>query len=102
MDSGSIAAIAALIVAMVALLVAVAQVVQQYIGTAYLMRKCDSSVYGPLPGRGRRIWFWHQLRFKVLYSIPQISLTPELWPEMYRSSCESSQSPQKLMSDQEG
>lgn len=86
MDSGTIAAVAALSVVVITLVVAFAQVVQQYIGTAGLMRKCDSTVYGPLPGRGRRVWIWRQLRYKVLYSSPHISLTAELWPEIFQSS----------------
>jgi hypothetical protein len=27
------------------------------------------------------------MRFKVLYASPRISLTVELWPEMYQASC---------------
>jgi hypothetical protein len=80
MDAGTISAIAALVVAVVALVIAVAQVAQQYIATADLMRKCDSIVYGYLPGKGRGVWVMRQLRFKVVYSIPQISLPAELWP----------------------
>lgn len=87
MDSGTIAAIVALFVAAIALLVAFAQVAQQYIATADLIRKCDSTVYGPLPGKGRRVWKWRQMRFKVFYASPHISLTVELWPGMYRASC---------------
>ena len=80
MDDGTIAAIVALVVALIALLVAFAQVIQQYVATADLMRKCGSIVYGPLPGKGRRVWVVRQLRFKVVYSIPQISLRADLWP----------------------
>jgi hypothetical protein len=86
MDSGTIAAIVALVVAGIALLVAFAQLAQQYIGTASLIRKCDSIVYGLLPGSGRRVWIWRQMRFKVYYASPCISLTAELWPELYRHS----------------
>jgi hypothetical protein len=80
MALADIVAIAALVVALVAGLVAVAQVAQQYLGTAALIRKCDSIVYGPLPGRGKREFVLRQLRFKVVYSIPQISLSESLWP----------------------
>jgi hypothetical protein len=47
-----------------ALLVACAQDVQQYVATADLMRKCDSIVYGPLPGKGHRLWVLKQLKSK--------------------------------------
>lgn len=79
MGLSDIAAIAALVVALVAALVAFAQVSQRYLGTADLIRKCDSIVYGPPPGKGRRMFVLRQLRFKVLYSIPQISLLEKLW-----------------------
>src|SRR6266536_4003340 len=98
MDSGTIAAIVALFVAAIALLVAFAQVAQQYIATADLIRKCDSTVYGPLPGKGRRVWKWRQMRFKVFYASPHISLTAELWPEMYRASCGGSDRSRDLLS----
>jgi hypothetical protein len=53
MDSGAVAAIVALFVTAMALVVAFAQVAQQYIATADFIRKCDSTVYGPLPGKGQ-------------------------------------------------
>ena len=87
MDAGTIAAIVALVVALFALLVAFAQVIQQYVATADLMRKCDSIVYGPLPGKGRRVWVVRQLHFKVVYSIPQISLRPDLSQVMNCIAC---------------
>jgi hypothetical protein len=79
MDPGTISAIVALAVALIALLVAFAQVAQQYVSTAQLMRKCDSIVFGSLPGGGKRIWVGRQLRFKVVYSMPQISIDARLW-----------------------
>ena len=74
LDAGTISAVAALVIA-------VAQVLQQYFVTGQLIRLCDSVVYGPLPGQGRRIWEPSQFRFRVVYSIPQISLDASLWPD---------------------
>ena len=73
MDSGDAASLVALIVALFALFVALAQVTQQYFATAQNMRKCDKSVWGPLPGHsGRRVWTWHQFRFRIVYDMPNI------------------------------
>jgi hypothetical protein len=80
METADVAAIAALVVAVVALITALAQALQQYFITGQLIRMCDSVVFGPLPGQGRRIWQFSQFRFRVLYSIPQISLRADLWP----------------------
>lgn len=79
MDSDVIAAIAALVVAFVAFLVASAQAVQQYLVSGQLIRLCDSVVYNQMPGQGHRIWQFSQFRFRVVYSIPQIHLLPDLW-----------------------
>lgn len=79
-DASTAATIAALVVAILAMLVALSQVVQQYLFTGQLIRLCDSVVYGKMPGRGRRVWQLNQLRFRVVYSIPQVSLRKELWP----------------------
>lgn len=79
-DASTAATIAALVVAILAMLVAVSQVVQQYFLTGQLIRLCDAVVYGKMPGRGRRVWQLNQLRFRVVYSIPQVSLRKELWP----------------------
>ncbi|RTE83589.1 hypothetical protein BHE90_001851 [Fusarium euwallaceae] len=79
-DASSISAVVALVLAVFALLVAVAQALQQYLYTGQLIRLCDSVVFGPLPGQGRRIWQLSQFRFLVVYSIPQISLPADLWP----------------------
>lgn len=96
MSLADITAVAALAIALVAALVAFAQVAQQYIGTASLLRKCDSIVYGPLPGRGRREFYLRQLRFKVVYSIPQISISEDLWPNRTNQSPLYSNATQKL------
>lgn len=80
MDASTIAALAALAIAVFAFFVTIAQVIQQYFITGQLIRICDSVVYGPMPGQGRRIWEGSQFRFRVVYSIPQISLRSDLWP----------------------
>lgn len=80
LDASTAATIAALVVAILAMLVAVTQAVQQYFVTGQLIRLCDSVVYGKMPGRGRRVWQMSQLRFRVVYCIPQVSLHRDLWP----------------------
>ena len=80
MDASTAAAVVAILVALLALLVALAQVLQQYFITGQLIRICDSVVYGPMPGQGRRIWEPSQFRFRVVYSIPQIGLPATLFP----------------------
>ncbi|KAL8736087.1 MAG: hypothetical protein Q9181_002562 [Wetmoreana brouardii] len=72
-------AIAALVVALAALFVALAQAIQQYLVSGQLIRLCDSVVYNQMPGQGHRIWQFSQFRFRVVYSIPQIRLLPEVW-----------------------
>lgn len=79
-DAATASAVAAVVVALIALLVAVAQATQQYLITGQLIRLCDSVVFGPMPGQGRRVWHFSQFRFRVIYSIPQISLESHLWP----------------------
>jgi len=80
MDPATASAIAALVVAALAFLVAFAQSAQQYFITGQLIRLCDRVVFGDLPGHGRRVWEMSQLRFRVVYEIPQIGIAPELWP----------------------
>ncbi|KAB5542494.1 hypothetical protein GE09DRAFT_244276 [Coniochaeta sp. 2T2.1] len=80
MDAGTNAAIAALVVAMLAFVVAFAQALQQYFITGQLIRLCDSVVFGDLPRHGRRVWQMSQLRFRVVYEIPQVGTDPRLWP----------------------
>jgi hypothetical protein len=79
-DPSTIASVTALIVAVMAIIIALAQTLQQYFVTGQLIRICDSVVFGPMPGQGRRVWQPSQFRFRVLYSIPQISLSTDLWP----------------------
>jgi hypothetical protein len=79
-DSGDIAAWAALAAALLALVVALAQATQQYVATAQNMRKCEKSVWGPMPGHaGRRMWVWHQLRFRIVFDMPNIFIPTEYW-----------------------
>ncbi|KAJ8129936.1 hypothetical protein O1611_g3697 [Lasiodiplodia mahajangana] len=80
LDAATASAVAALVVAIIALFVAIAQATQQYLITGQLIRLCDSVVFGPMPGQGRRVWQFSQFRFRVIYSIPQISLDTNLWP----------------------
>ncbi|MCJ1261110.1 hypothetical protein MMC22_000974 [Lobaria immixta] len=91
-DASTDAAVAALLVAFVALIVTSAQAVQQYLASGQLIRICDSVVYGKMPGQGRRIWEFSQFRFRVVYSIPQISLPLSLWSDI----------PSHALSDEEG
>ncbi|CAN9148697.1 unnamed protein product, partial [Alternaria alternata] len=79
-DPSTIVSVTALIAAFIAMVIALAQAVQQYFITGQLIRICDSVVFGPMPGQGRRVWQLSQFRFRVLYSIPQISLSTDLWP----------------------
>ncbi|KAK4163207.1 hypothetical protein QBC43DRAFT_320176 [Cladorrhinum sp. PSN259] len=79
-NPSAIASVAALIIAILAMIIALAQAIQQYFITGQLIRICDSVVFGPMPGQGRRVWQLSQFRFRVLYSIPQISIKSSLWP----------------------
>ncbi|KAL9038310.1 MAG: hypothetical protein Q9180_003216 [Flavoplaca navasiana] len=81
MDPSTAAAIAAVAIAVLAFVVAFAQVLQQYFATATLLRLCDSVVYGPLPGHGRRVWQAGQFRFRIIYTLPQLRLEKRLWDE---------------------
>lgn len=78
-DASTISAVAALAVSFFALLIAAAQAIQQYFITGQLIRLCDSVVYGPFPGTGRRVWQMSQFRFRVLYTMPKFGLAPSLW-----------------------
>ena len=79
LDVSTASAIVAVVIAVTALVVALAQVVQQYLVTGQLIRICDSVVYGKMPGQGHRVWEFSQFRFRVVYSIPQISIPAEFW-----------------------
>ncbi|KAI4222110.1 MAG: hypothetical protein L6R36_006393 [Xanthoria steineri] len=88
MDSSTAAAIAAVAIAVLAFVVALAQVLQQYFVTGSLLRLCDSTVYGSLPGRGRRIWQTNQFRFRVVYTLPQLRLERGFWDVDYHDGVE--------------
>ena len=60
-------ALVALVVAVVALVVAAARLTQQFMATAYVIRKCDRIVTGGLTKGGIRQWYWRQFRFTVNY-----------------------------------
>ena len=60
-------ALVALVVAAVALVIALTQLAQQLLATAYVIRKCDSIVTGTLTKGGSRQWHWRQFRFTVIY-----------------------------------
>lgn len=80
MDSSLIAAWVGLMVALAALVIAAAQAVQQYVATAQSMRKCEKSVWGPMPGHsGRRVWVWSQFRFRIVFQMPNIFIPTEYW-----------------------
>lgn len=81
MDAATVVAVLALLVACIALLVASAQVIQQYFQTGQLIRLCDSVVFGPMPGQGRRVWQTSQFRFRIMYAVPQISILSSIWPD---------------------
>lgn len=79
-DSGTIAAWAALAAALLALVVALAQAAQQYAATAQDMKRCERSVWGPMPGyAGRRVFLWRQLRFRIVFDVPNIFIPTEYW-----------------------
>ena len=88
MDSSTAAAIAAVAIAVLAFVVALAQVLQQYFVTGSLLRLCDSTVYGSLPGRGRRIWQTNQFRFRFVYTLPQLRLERGFWGVDYNDGVE--------------
>ena len=77
MDTQTAAAIAAIVIAVLAMMIALGQVVQQYASSGHQYRLCDSVVYGGetgLPGMGRRVWSFDQLRFRVVYDVPAFRL----------------------------
>ncbi|KAK4085170.1 uncharacterized protein Triagg1_160 [Trichoderma aggressivum f. europaeum] len=79
-DSGTMAAWAALAAALLALVVALAQAAQQYAATAQDMKKCERSVWGPMPGyAGRRVFLWRQIRFRIVFDVPNIFIPTEYW-----------------------
>ncbi|KAL9577226.1 MAG: hypothetical protein Q9212_006504 [Teloschistes hypoglaucus] len=80
------AALAALIVAAVALLIASAQLTQQLLSTAYVIRKCDRIVTGGLTRGGTRHFHWRQFRFTVKYQTLQFALPLSVYASLDISS----------------
>lgn len=76
------AALVALVVAVVALVVASAQLTQQLLATAYVLRKCDSIVTGGLTEGGTRQWHWRQFRFTVKYQAVVFTLPRALYASL--------------------
>ncbi len=72
-------ALVALVVAVVALFVAVAQLTQQVMATAYVIRKCDRIVTGGLTKGGVRQWHWRQFRFTVNYQAIVFALPASIY-----------------------
>ena len=72
-------ALVALVVAVVALVVAAAQLTQQVMATAYVIRKCDRIVTGGLIKGGTRQWHWRQLRFTVNYQAIVFALPASIY-----------------------
>lgn len=72
-------ALAALVIAIVALAVAFAQLTQQVMATAYVIRKCDRIVTGGLTKGGIRQWHWRQFRFTVKYQAIVFALPASIY-----------------------
>ena len=80
------AALAALVVAAVALVIASAQLAQQILATAYVIRKCDRIVTGGLTKGGTRQWHWRQFRFTVKCQTVVFSLPVQVYNSLGLSS----------------
>lgn len=76
------AALAALVIAVVALVVATAQLTQQVMATAYVIRKCDRIVTGGLTKGGIRKWHWRQFRFTVQYQAIVFALPASIYSSL--------------------
>lgn len=81
-DSSTIAAIAALAVAAVPLIVAVGQMTQQLLATAYVIRECDRIVMGGLTKGGTRQWHWRQFRYTVKYQAISFAFPRQLYASL--------------------
>ncbi|KAL8792340.1 MAG: hypothetical protein Q9195_005043 [Heterodermia aff. obscurata] len=75
-------ALVALVVAAVALVIALTQLAQQLLATAYVIRKCDSIVTGTLTRGGTRQWHWRQFRFTVKYQSIVFTLPPSVYSSL--------------------
>lgn len=77
LNTEEIVAITALIVATFAFLVAIGQILGQYLNTADGFRRCQQQVIGGWAHKTRRQFRWQQFRFEVLYTTPRIAIVPE-------------------------
>ena len=77
-----IASIVALVIAVVALIIAAAQLTQQVLATAYVLRKCDRIVTGGLIAGGKRKWHWRQCRFTVRYQSLIMTLPESIYSSL--------------------
>ncbi|KAL8705959.1 MAG: hypothetical protein Q9201_000953 [Fulgogasparrea decipioides] len=93
------AALAALVVAAAALIIASAQLTQQLLATAYVIRKCDRIVTGGLTVGGRRQWHWRQFRFTVKYQSLVFTLPQSVYESLGVSSTVRVDSPSKEVWD---
>ena len=75
-------ALVALVVAAVALVIALTQLAQQLLATAYVIRKCDSIVTGTLTKGGSRQWHWRQFRFTVIYQSIVFTLPSSVYRDL--------------------
>ena len=69
-------ALTALIISLVALVVAVGQILQQYVATADGYRRCLPSVMGRWGTKSERRWRPMEFRFETIYYVPSISVGP--------------------------
>lgn len=92
-----VAALAALIVAAVALVVALAQLTQQLLATAYVIKKCDRIVTGGLTKGGTRQWHWRQFRFTVKYNAIIFALPRPVYKSLEIESTIHINSPSKVI-----
>lgn len=72
-------ALAALVIAVIALVVAAAQLTQQVMATAYVIRKCDRIVTGGLTKGGIRQRHFRQFRFTVQYQAVVFALPASIY-----------------------
>ncbi|MCJ1402304.1 hypothetical protein MMC11_005524 [Xylographa trunciseda] len=68
-------AASALAIALVALIIAVGQLLQQYLATADGYRRCQMSVMGDWAKMTRLRWRWSEFRLETLFTTPEIFLS---------------------------
>jgi hypothetical protein len=64
----------ALVVSLIALVLAVSQILQQFLSTADGYRRCSPAVIGPWAALRHRQWLWTEFRFETVYSAPHITM----------------------------